>query len=173
MFTKQSEQLNGALQQAGLNPAAADAIVQAIANCAADLEHRGPLKIEYVPQQSRLIDPETFRVTRQPLGNFETSDGERRPYRPEQPPDEEDEPSDPTKPPPNITPEPFDPTELWNAIHRLEDEIPAIYFDISLLRRQVQSNTDEIARIWAYLRNTTDCPEDDEEMEEGQGGNGE
>lgn len=172
MFTKQSEQLNGALQQAGIPPSAADSIVHAIANCAAQLEHRGPVKIQYVPQQARLIDPETFKVTRQPLANFETSDGERRPYRPATPPDEPDEPNDPTKPPPNNTPEPFDPTELWTAIREIQDQLPTIYNELQSLRSSVNKNASDIAEIWAYLRNTTDCPEDEEGMEEGQAGNG-
>ena len=94
MLTAQSNQLNTALQQSGIPPSAADAIVQSIANCAATLTHRGPVSFEYVPQNSRLVTPEDLKSTTQSLGNFEISDGERRPFRPPiiDPPDEVDPP---------------------------------------------------------------------------------
>lgn len=160
MFTSQSNQLNTALQQSGIPPSAADSIVQAISNCAATLTHRGPVSFEYVPQQSRLVTPEDMKASTQSLGNFEISDGERRPFRPDviDPPDEVDPPLD--GPPPNSPPEPFDPTALWQAIQRLEARLNSLSAEVRANRSQIMANQAAIRYILDLLQNTTECPEE-------------
>lgn len=161
MFTSQSNQLNTALQQSGIPPSAADAIVASIANCAATLTHRGPVSFEYVPQQSRLVTPEDMKATTQSLGNFEISDGERRPFRPNpiDPPDEEDHPLD--GPPPDSPPAPFDPTALWSAIYALQARVNTIAAEVRANRSQIMANQAAIRYILDLLQNTTECPTDD------------
>ena len=160
MFTSQSNQLNTALQQSGIPPSAADSIVSAIANCAATLQHRGPVSFEYVPQTSRLVTPEDMKATTQSLGNFEISDGERRPFRPDviDPPDEVDPPLD--GPPPDSPPEPFDPTALWQAIQRLEARLNSLAAEVRANRSQILTNKNAIEYIMRLLENTTECPQD-------------
>ena len=161
MFTAQSNQLNTALQQSGIPPSAADAIVQSIANCAATLTHRGPVAFEYVPQNSRLVTPEDMKATTQSLGNFEISDGERRPYRPPvvDPSDQVDPILD--GPPPDSQPEPFDPTSLWQAINRLEGLLNSLSAEVRANRSQIVRNANEIQNIYRLLQNTTECPTDE------------
>lgn len=162
MFTSQSNQLNTALQQSGIPPNAADAIVQSIANCAATLQHRGPVSFEYVPQTSRLVTPAVLKYSTQPLGNFEISDGERRPYRPPDggPPDAPDETDDPERPAPDSPPEPFDPTALWAAINRLRAEVRTVAAQVRINRAQIVANHNAILYILRLLQNTTDCEDD-------------
>jgi hypothetical protein len=159
MFTAQSNQLNTALQQSGIPPSAADAIVQSIANCAATLQHRGPVSFEYVPQNSRLVTPEDMKATTQSLGDFEISDGERRPFRPPviDPPDEVDPPLN--GPPPYSPPEPFDPTELWQSINRLEAQLTSLSAEVRANRQVIGANQAAIRYILNELQNTTECPE--------------
>lgn len=164
MFTSQSNQLNTALQQSGIPPNAADAIVQSIANCAATLQHRGPVSFEYVPQNSRLVTPEDMKATTQSLGNFEISDGERRPYRPPviDNPDRVDPPL--AGPPPNSPPEPFDPSALWAAIQTLQARMANLEAAVRANRSQIYTNKNAIEYIMRLLENTTECPEEDEPL---------
>lgn len=166
MFTSQSNQLNTALQQSGIPPNAADAIVQSIANCAATLQHRGPVSFEYVPQTSRLVTPEDMKSTTQSLGNFEISDGERRPFRPDtiDDPDRVDPPLD--GPPPNSPPEPFDPSALWAAIQTLQARMSNLEAAVRANRSQINTNKNAIEYILRLLQNTTECPTDEESSSE-------
>lgn len=161
MLTAQSNQLNTALQQSGIPPSAADSIVNAIANCAATLTHRGPVSFEYVPQNSRLVTPEDLKATTQSLGNFEVSDGERRPYRPPviDDPDRVDPPLD--GPPPNSPPEPFDPSALWAAIQALQARMANLEAAVRANRSQIYTNKNAIEYILRLLQNTTECPQDE------------
>lgn len=161
MFTSQSNQLNTALQQSGIPPNAADAIVQSIANCAATLQHRGPVSFEYVPQQSRLVTPEDMKATTQSLGNFEISDGERRPFRPEiiDDPDRVDPPLN--GPPPNSPSEPFDPTALWQAIQALQARMANVEAGVRANRAEIIANRNAIEYIMRLLENTTECPDEE------------
>jgi len=161
VFTSQSNQLNTALQQAGIPPSAADSIVESIANCAATLTHRGPVSFEYVPQNSRLVTPEDMKSSTQPLGNFEISDGERRPFRPDviDPPDQVDPPLD--GPPPDSPPAPFDPTALWSAIYALQARVNSLQAMVRANRSQIVRNRNDIENIYRLLQNTTECPTDE------------
>ena len=161
MFTSQSNQLNTALQQSGMPPSAADAIVSAIANCASTLTHRGPVKFDYVPQQSRLIKPEEFKLSTQPLGNFEISDGERRPFRPDPQVDPPDEVDDPARPVPDSPPEAFDPTALWQAINALQARVSTVAAEVQANRRVIMANQAAIRYILNELQNTTECSTDE------------
>jgi len=163
MFTAQSNQLNTALQQSGIPPGGADAIVQAISNCAASLTHRGPVSFEYVPQTSRLVTPEVLKYSTQPLGNFEVSDGERRPFRPTGgPPGAPDAPDDPGRPVPDSPPAPFDPTALWSAINRLQAEVRTVSAQVRENRSEIVANRNAIEYILRLLQNTTECPAEED-----------
>ena len=161
MLTAQSNQLNTALQQSGIPPSAADSIVNAIANCAATLTHRGPVSFEYVPQNSRLVTPEDLKSTTQSLGNFEVSDGERRPFRPKTI-DDPDRVDPPGSPPPFSPPTPFDPSELWAAIRTLQARMSNLEAAVRANRSQIYTNKNAIEYIMRLLQNTTECPTDGE-----------
>ena len=160
MFTAQANQLNTALQQSGIPPNAADAIVQSIANCAATLTHRGPVSFEYVPQNSRMVTPADLKSTTQSLGNFEVSDGERRPFRPKVI-DDSDREDPPGSPPPNSPPEPFDPTTLWQAIQALQARMANLEAAVRANRSQIYTNKNAIEYIMRLLQNTTECPKEE------------
>ena len=124
MFTEQSGNLKQAFIQAGISPLAAEAVTHALANCAQSLEHRGPFKVQYVPQDSRLVEPDfRRRTTQQALGDYIPSDGERRPFVPpeEDPPDESCHQMK--------EPRPFDPTDIYDALNgafdRIQDRVRA------------------------------------------------
>ena len=160
MFTEQSGNLKQAFIQAGISPLAADAVTHALANCAQSLEHRGPFKVQYVPQDSRLVEPDLRRTTRQALGDYIPSDGERRPFVPpeEDPPDEEL--------PPEEEPRPFDPTDIYDALNGAFDRIRALEQRVSDLEDMVAVLARAIDDLLRNLRNTTECPDEIQAPEE-------
>lgn len=160
MFTEQSGQLKQALLQAGISPLASDAVTHALANCAQSLEHRGPFKVQYVPQDSRLVDPDLRRQTSQRLGDYIPSDGERRPFIEEliDPPDKE--------PPPEEAPEPFDPTDIYDALNGLLGRIEDLENRVGALEDMVAALAAALDALLRRLNNTTECPDDIQAPEE-------
>lgn len=160
MFTEQSGNLKQAFLQAGISPLAADAVTHALANCAQSLEHRGPFKVQYVPQDSRLVDPDLRRQTSQRLGDYIPSDGERRPFI-EPLIDEPDE-----ELPPEEAPEPFDPTDIYGALGALARRIDDLEDRVKDLEDIVAGLAAAINDILRRLNNTTECPDDIQAPEE-------
>ena len=160
MFTEQSGNLKQAFIQAGISPLAADAVTHALANCAQSLEHRGPFKVQYVPQESRLVDPDLRRQTQQPLGDYIPSDGERRPFVEEElyPPDEEE--------PPEEEQPPFDPTDIWDALRGLLGRIQDLEDRVAALEDALAALAALLDALLRNLRNTTECPDEIQAPEE-------
>lgn len=155
MFTEQSGNLKQAFLQAGISPLAADAVTHALANCAQSLEHRGPFKVQYVPQESRLVDPDLRRQTRQALGDYIPSDGERRPFIEELGPDEPDEEAPPEEEQP-----PFDPTDIYDALNALLGRIAALEDRVSALEDMLAALARALDDLLRNLSNTTECPDE-------------
>ena len=103
MFTRQAQQLHENLWQGGLSAPQANAIANALGQCRATLEHRGPIQLDYTSPKMKLIQPESadiefpdiqlqppesFPPKQQPPPNFE-------------PPEERPLPQQNPLPPPN------------------------------------------------------------------------
>ena len=167
-FTKQGGAIEQALVTGGFSPLQANSLMYAIANCSQPLEHRGPFTISYVPQQVRLVTPEKEKYAYEKF-NFTTSEGERRAFQPNPPPDFCA--AYPDAPECIETPG----CDLSTACERLND-IERRLDDVDEFRDETGRNFQDIADLLAeanravaelqrglaevreFLRNTTDCP---------------
>lgn len=164
-FTKQGGNIEQALVSGGLSPMAANAIMYAIANCAQPLEHRGPFTINYVPQQVRLQTPERAKYTFEKF-NVQTSEGERRSVKWASP--NPDGPFD-NPPDPNFPTDGCDLTKVCDRLDGLEGQLAQVFGAIEELGATILSMQAyilglerRIKTLEDLLRNTTDCPEADE-----------
>jgi hypothetical protein len=162
-FTKQGGNIEQALVSGGLSPLAANAVMYAIANCAQPLEHRGPFTINYVPQQVRLTTPERAKYSYQKF-DFQTSEGERRPAKFSQPPDEPPLDPDPDPPPPGV-----DLSEVGNRLDALEGQLKEAFGQLgaaagllSQATSAISNLTNRVQELERMLMNTTDCPQEDD-----------
>ena len=62
MFSRQTPTLDNALWQGGLSAAQAHVISNALGQCRATLEHRGPIAIDYSSPDMKLIKPELAQI---------------------------------------------------------------------------------------------------------------
>ena len=62
MFSRQTPTLDNALWQGGLSPAQAHVIANALGQCRATLDHRGPVQIDYTSPDMKLIMPEPAQI---------------------------------------------------------------------------------------------------------------
>ena len=62
MFSRQTPTLDNALWQGGVSAAQAHVIANALGQCRATLDHRGPVQIDYTSPEMRLILPEPAQV---------------------------------------------------------------------------------------------------------------
>ena len=63
MFSRQTPTLDNALWQGGISAAQAHVIANALGQCRATLDHRGPVQIDYTSPEMRLILPEPAQAS--------------------------------------------------------------------------------------------------------------
>lgn len=102
MFSRQTPTLDNALWQGGLSAAQAHVIANALGQCRATLDHRGPVQIDYTSPDMKLIMPESAQIQ---FPDIQLQPPESLPPRPENPqfpnlPPEEQPPYQPNPLPP-------------------------------------------------------------------------
>lgn len=107
MFSRQTPTLDNALWQGGLSPAQAHVIANALGQCRATLDHRGPVQIDYTSPDMKLILPQPAQIQ---FPQIQLQPPEAFPPRPESPnfpdlPPEEEPPYLPDPLPPPSFPE--------------------------------------------------------------------
>ena len=107
MFSRQTPTLDNALWQGGLSPAQAHVIANALGQCRATLDHRGPVQIDYTSPDMKLIMPEPAQIQ---FPDIQLQPPESFPPRPVNPnfpylPPEEEPPYLPDPLPPPTFPE--------------------------------------------------------------------
>ena len=107
MFSRQTPTLDNALWQGGLSPAQAHVIANALGQCRATLDHRGPVQIDYTSPDMKLIMPESAQIQ---FPEIQLQPPEAFPPRPEDPsfpdlPPEERPPYQPDPLPPPSFPQ--------------------------------------------------------------------
>ena len=81
MFSRQTPTLDNALWQGGLSAAQAHVVSNALGQCRATLEHRGPIQIDYSSPEMKLIKPESASIQ---FPEIQLNPPEALPPRPEE-----------------------------------------------------------------------------------------
>ena len=97
MLSESQSMIESALKRGGLSPDAATEAASAIVNCAAAITHRGPMTLDYTPQQFRYITPERRKYQFPSMDNLPSSPDYRPPVN-EEPQYPDEVPEEPQSP---------------------------------------------------------------------------